>query len=153
MELVAVSQDGHTVRYKDPKRLAWLAAFISPFLGLTMVFLYFVTGAQSWVLFLPLIYAFVFIPIVDGLFGEDAHNPPDAIVPALAKDPYYRLLLYADVILLYGSFFAMAWLAGTQKIPWWAFIGLALSAGITSAVTARSSVAAPVAAATRLKLT
>jgi len=27
----------------------------------------------------------------------------------------------------------MAWLAGTQKIPWWAFIGLALSAGITSA--------------------
>jgi alkane 1-monooxygenase len=133
MEFVARMEDGQTIRYRDRKRYAWLAAFISPFLGLAMVFLYVATGAQSWVLFLPLIYAFVFVPIVDGLFGEDSHNPPDAIVPLLAKDAYYRILLYVDVFLLYVSFFAMAWLAGTQHMPWWAYIGLALSAGITSA--------------------
>lgn len=132
MELIARSEEGHIVRYKDPKRYAWLAAFISPFLGLTMVYLY-VASARSWVLFLPLAYAFIVVPIADGWFGEDSHNPPDAIVPLLANDTYYRSLLYIDVALLYVSFFAMAWLAGTQPIPWWAYIGLALSAGITSA--------------------
>jgi alkane 1-monooxygenase len=133
MEFVAQSEGGVTLRYKDRKRYAWLAAFISPFLGLGMVALYVATGGQSWLLFLPLIYAFVFVPLLDGLFGEDSHNPPDAVVPLLAKDVYYRALLYIDTFLLYLSFFAMAWLAGTQAIPWWAYIGLSLSAGITSA--------------------
>ena len=133
MEFVARSDDGQTVRYKDPKRYAWLAAFISPFLGLATVALYFATGAQPWVLFVPLAYLFVLIPIADGLFGEDSHNPPDAIVPLLAADPYYRSLLYADIFLLYVSFMASIWLVGTHGIPWWAYIGFALSVGITSA--------------------
>jgi alkane 1-monooxygenase len=133
MEFVAQIGNGLTVRYRDRKRYAWLAAFISPFLGLGMVYAYVATGGQSWVLFLPLIYAFVFVPILDGVFGEDSHNPPDAVVPLMAKDVYYRALLYVDTFLLYLSFFAMAWLAGTRAIPWWAYIGLALSAGITSA--------------------
>jgi alkane 1-monooxygenase len=133
MEFVASSQDGQTVQYKDHKRYAWLAAFFSPFLGMAMVLLYIASGGQSWLLFLPLIYAFIFVPIADGFFAEDSHNPPDAIVPLMAQDNYYRALLYVDVGLLYISFFAMAWLAGTQHIPWWAYIGLSLSAGITSA--------------------
>src|SRR5271167_746065 len=133
MEFVARSADGRTVHYRDPKRYAWLAAFIGPFLGIATVFLYFATGAQPWVLFVPLAYVFVLIPIVDGLFGEDSHNPPDAIVPLLAADPYYRALLYADIFLLYVSFIASVWLVGTQSIPWWAYIGFALSVGITSA--------------------
>src|SRR5271169_3415935 len=65
MEFVARSADGQTVRYKDPKRYAWLAAFVSPFLGLATVFAYFASGAQPWVLFVPLAYMFVLIPIVD----------------------------------------------------------------------------------------
>ena len=133
MEFIAHSDDEKIVRYKDPKRYAWLTAFFSPFLGLAMVFLYLAVGAQSWVLFLPLIYAFVFVPIADGFFGEDTHNPPDAIVPLMSSDGYYRSLLYLDILFLYASFFAMAWLAGTHNIPWWAYIGLSLSAGITSA--------------------
>ena len=133
MEFVAHSADGQTVRYKDPKRYAWLAAFIGPFLGIATVLLYFASGAQPWALFVPLAYVFVLIPIVDGLFGEDSHNPPDAIVPLLAADPYYRSLLYADIFLLYVSFIASVWLVGTQSIPWWAYIGFALSVGITSA--------------------
>src|SRR5450631_1189615 len=100
MEFIARSENGQTVRYKDSKRYAWLTAFFSPLLGLAMVFLYVATGAP-WVLFLPLIYAFVFVPIADGWFGEDAHNPPDEIVPLLAGDNYYRSLLYVDTFLLY----------------------------------------------------
>jgi alkane 1-monooxygenase len=100
---------------------------------MTTVWLYLVTRGQSWVLFLPLLYAFVWIPLADSIFGEDTHNPPDAIVPLLAQDNYYRALLYVDVVLLYGSFMAMAWLVGTQNLPWWAYLGAALSAGITSA--------------------
>jgi alkane 1-monooxygenase len=130
---MARSADDETVRYRDPKRYAWLAAFISPLLGVAMVLLYVATGRQSWVVFLPLLYAFVFIPVADGALGEDAHNPPDLIVPLMARDNYYRALLYVDTALLYVSFFAMAWLAGSQHLAWWAYLGLALSAGITSA--------------------
>jgi alkane 1-monooxygenase len=133
MEFVARAEDGQWVRYKDRKRYAWLAAFISPFLGLATVYAYFASGAQPWVLFVPLAYMFVLIPIVDGLCGEDAHNPPDVIVPLLAADPYYRTLLYVDIALLYVCFIASVWLVGTHSIPWWAYIGFALSIGITSA--------------------
>lgn len=52
MEFIARTQDEKIVRYKDPKRYAWLTAFFSPFLGLAMVLLYLAVGAQSWVLFL-----------------------------------------------------------------------------------------------------
>jgi alkane 1-monooxygenase len=132
MEFVAHDVDGKVVRYQDRKRYRWLAAFISPLLGIAAVLLY-VVSLSAWFLFLPLVYAFVVIPLADALCGEDTHNPPDAIVPLLAQDVYYRKLLYVDTGLLYVSFAAMAWLVGTYALPWWAYLGAALGAGITSA--------------------
>ena len=55
MEFVAHSADGQMVRYKDPKRYAWLAAFIGPFLGIATVFLYFVSGDNRGCCLCPLL--------------------------------------------------------------------------------------------------
>src|SRR5690349_15986151 len=96
MEFVATTEDGQLVRYRDPKRYRWLAAFISPVLALATVGLC-VATSSPWPLFLPLVHSFVLIPFLDGVFGEDAHNPPDAIVPVLSQDPYYRVLMHVDI--------------------------------------------------------
>ena len=132
MEFVATTEDGQVVRYRDRKRYGWLAAFISPLLGLATAAAYVATNSP-WMLFLPLVYSFVLIPAIDGVLGEDTHNPPDAIVPVLSQDPYYRLIMYVDIGMLYASFAALAWILGTHPLPWWAYVGGALSAGITSA--------------------
>lgn len=132
MEFVATGADGNVVRYIDRKRFGWLASFISPLLGVSTVLLYFATGGSAWVLFLPLIYAFALIPMLDAMLGEDAHNPPDAVVPMLANDSYYRILLYIDGCLLYGSFLLGVWFVGTHSLPWWAYVGFALGGGMTS---------------------
>lgn len=131
MEFVATTDDGQVVRYQDHKRYRWLAAFISPALGLATVFLYAATNSP-WVLFLPLLHAFFLIPFIDGLLGEDAHSPPDAIVPVLSQDPYYRVLMYVDIASIYLSFVAFAWAIGAHSLPWWAYVAGSLSAGITS---------------------
>jgi alkane 1-monooxygenase len=133
MEFVATSADGAAISYVDRKRFGWLVAFISPLLGVSTVLSYFVTNESAWTLFLPLIYAFVLIPLIDSILGEDTHNPPDAVVPLLAQDSYYRILLYVDVCLLYGSFLVGIWFVGAHAVPWWAYLGFALGSGITSA--------------------
>jgi len=132
MEFVAQAADGSSVRYVDRKRFGWLAAFISPLLCASSVFLYFATGGNAWVLFLPLLYTFALIPLIDGFLGEDTHNPPDAIVPLLAQDTYYRVLLYVDMCLLYANFLVCVWFVGTHNLPWWAYLAFALGAGMTS---------------------
>ncbi|HTE40818.1 MAG TPA: alkane 1-monooxygenase [Steroidobacteraceae bacterium] len=132
MEFVAQTADG-TVRYSDRKRYMWLAALTSPCIAPLTIWVYFVSGGSAWGAFLPLAYFFVWIPTLDELLGEDSNNPPEAIAAAMARDNYYRWLLYVDIAFLYGAFFCFAWLAGTQHLPWWALVALALGAGIAVA--------------------
>ena len=80
----------------------------------------------------PLFYNFVIIPLVDALMGEDRHNPPEEVVRHMAQDNYYRILLYVGIVLLFASFFAVAWFLGTYRIPWWAYTVLALGTGFQS---------------------
>ena len=88
-------------------------------------------GEQAWLL-LPLLLAYVVNPIVDQLIGEDTNNPPEAVVLQLDQDRYYRLLTYIVVPLHFAALIGSAWWAGTRDLAWWAFLGLAVVAGITS---------------------
>jgi alkane 1-monooxygenase len=83
-------------------------------------------------LLLPLALAYIAGPILDALIGEDRQNPPEAVVPQLEKDPYFKRLTYAVVPLHFVSLIGAAWWAGTQELSVWAFIGLAVVAGMTS---------------------
>ncbi len=132
MEFVAHSTDDQTIRYVDRKRYLWLIALLSPLVPVFTVVLYFVSGANVWVLFVPLLYVLVWVPVVDGVIGEDTHNPPDAVVSLLAGDNYYRTLLYIDIGLFYAAFIVVAWFVGTHTVPWWAYIALALGTALSS---------------------
>lgn len=134
MEFIAQTADGQTVKYKDGKRYLWLGSLSGPLIPILTVAAYFALDRAAWVLWFPLVYIFVIIPIADAFFGEDRHNPPEEVVPLMAADAYYRVLLYIGLVLLYAQFFVSAWFVGTQAIPWWSYLALTLGTGFTSAV-------------------
>src|SRR5688500_11212016 len=105
MEFIAQTKDGQAVRYVDGKRYLWLASLSGPVIPILAILGYFFAGQRPIFLAFPLIYIFVVIPILDALFGQDQHNPPEEVVPLMAEDQYYRVLLYVGLILLYTQFF------------------------------------------------
>lgn len=133
MIYTALTADGRTIRYVDRKRRLWPLSLITPLVPLVGVALYFSTGENALATLLPLTYTFVAVPIIDAIFGEDIHNPPEEVVPLMAKDNYYRVLLYIAIALLYIDFFIVAWFIGTQALPWWSFLALTLASGFAGA--------------------
>jgi alkane 1-monooxygenase len=122
---------GEAVYYVDRKRWWWIMSVaypLQPFIGIA---LHARTGNEAWLL-LPLALAYVLGPFLDSVFGEDKQNPPEAVVPQLEQDPFYRYLTYAVVPLHFASLIGAAWWAGTHELAWWAFTGLAVVAGLTS---------------------
>lgn len=133
MAFVAQALDGTTTRYVDGKRYLWLASLTGPLIPMVGVALYFALGENALATIFPLAYTFVLVPLFDAIFGEDTHNPPEEVVPLMAKDNYYRYLLYVAIALLYVDFFVVAWFLGTQNLPWWAYLVMTLGTGFSSA--------------------
>lgn len=133
MAFVAQAADGRTMRYVDGKRYLWLSSLIPPLIPPAGIGLYFLTGNPLATVF-PLAYTFVLVPIIDAVLREDTHNPPEEVVPVMAKDNYYRILLYIAMVLLYIDFFVVAWFIGTHDLPWWGFLTLTLATGLTGAI-------------------
>lgn len=116
--------------WRDNKRYLWplgAAIFALPLLGVAL-WTEFDHAALLW---LPIAIFYGIIPFLDWSIGEDAENPPDAAIPGLAKARYYRLALYAAVPIYLAVWIAMAWIATTQPMPWYAWLGMAVSTGIT----------------------
>jgi alkane 1-monooxygenase len=123
--------NGEAVHYVDRKRWLWSLSVLYPLQPFLGIWLHAETGNQAWLL-LPLFLGYVVAPFQDWLLGEDENNPPEEVVLQLDRDRYYRFLTYAVVPLHFIALFGAAWWAGTQELSWWAFIGLAVVAGMTS---------------------
>ena len=127
----AVLENGQHVRYIDRKRYWWLLSVLYPLQPFASIYLHFRTGNEVWLL-LPLFVAYVINPICDHLVGKDSNNPPKEIVEQLEHDHFYRILTFVVVPIHVASLIGTAWWAGTQELSWWAFTGLAISAGLNS---------------------
>ena len=101
---------------------------LMPFVGIAA---HAATGMEL-ALGLPLLISYGFMPLMDWLIGEDRNNPPEAIVPQLEQDRYYRWLTWATVPLHFVALIGCAWWAGTQTLSWWALLLLAYVAGAGS---------------------
>jgi len=127
----ATLPNGEAIYYVDRKRWLWTMSVLYPLQPLLGIWLHSITGAQAWLL-LPLFLGYVGIPVADWILGEDRNNPPEEVVLQLDRDRFYRVLTFLVVPLHFVALAGSAWWAGTQTLSWWAFLGLAIVAGITS---------------------
>jgi len=127
----AALRSGEAIHYLDKKRWLWLLSLtypLQPFIG---VWLYLRTGVEAW-LMLALALGYIVATLLDIILGEDENNPPEEVVLQLDADRYYRYLTYLVVPLHFVSLIGLAWFAGTHDISTWAFVGLAVIAGMSS---------------------
>ncbi|MEO0617042.1 MAG: alkane 1-monooxygenase [Pseudomonadota bacterium] len=129
--LTATLKDGSTVTYTDRKRKLWLLSVTYPLFPFLGIGLHAATGVEAWLL-LPIAFSYGIAPLADWLIGEDHSNPPEAVVPQLEADRYYRILTYITVPLHFLALIGAAWWAVAADLSWWAFAALAITAGMTS---------------------
>jgi len=122
---------GESIEYIDRKRLFWALSVLFPLQPFIGIALHWTTGNELWLL-LPLLLSYGLGPVIDWLIGEDPSNPPEALTMQLDQDRYYRRLTYIVVPLHYVSLFGVVWYAATQNLSGWAFIGLAVVAGMVA---------------------
>ncbi len=122
---------GETLEYTDKKRFLWIGSLLYPLLPFTGLGLMAWTGYEAALLF-PLFLTYVLGPFSDWFYGVDENNPPEAVVPQLEDDTYYRILTYLTIPMHFAALIGAAWWAGTQNLSWWGLIIIAVSAGIGS---------------------
>ena len=131
---MAQTADGREIRYVDGKRYLWLASLTAPLIPILAVWLYFYTGDNALALLFPLAYTFLWVPLADVIFGEDSHNPPEEVVPLMARG---QLLPRADLCrrsrCCLCSFSSSPGSSARKPMPWWAYLVLTLGTGFTSA--------------------
>lgn len=117
------------VQYRDGKRHAWVVSLLVPASLGSGPFLYQATGSV-WSLWIPVLLVYGMIPLLDLVLGEDRNNPPEAIVPQLDADPYYRWVTYALVPTLWLAFLSNAYFVGSYDLPWTAVLMMAFNTAI-----------------------
>lgn len=121
------------VRWGDGKRYFWLLGLIVPILPFGA---WHAAQATGWGLFwwLGPLWVYLVIPVLDFLIGDDPTNPPDTAVAALEGDRYYRAIVFAYLPVQYASTLFGAWLAVTQPLSWWEWLGLMFTVGIVNGI-------------------
>ena len=114
--------------YQDPKRWVWWFSLGVPALiGLGPVLM--LWQGDPRMLWWPMVFLYLAVPLADALVGEARNNPPEWAVPQLEADRFYRFLTYALVPVLWGAFAFAAWFVATHDLPWWAQVAMVLNAG------------------------
>lgn len=124
-----IDENGVEIVYHDKKRHLWWLGFVGVFVNILTIWGYFALGHNAWILWLPAAYTYVISSVIDKILGEDTHNPPEAVVPDMMKDNYYRMHLYIHIPIYFITYFAFVWLVGTQDIPWWGIVALIIGVG------------------------
>lgn len=127
----ALDAQSRPVDYRDRKRVWWMLSVVYPLIPFTGLAAHAATGHQI-ALGLPILIAYGLMPLLDALIGEDRNNPPEAVVPKLDDDRYYRWLTWATVPLHFVALIGCAWWVGTHDLSWWAVLLLAYVAGTDS---------------------
>ena len=114
--------------YRDRKRWAWLVSLLVPgFVGLGPA-LYLWSG-EALLLWAPIAYNYLVIPLIDLWMGEDTSNPPESAVAALDADRYYRYITYAAVPMMWLAFIFATWFVANYPLPWHGVLAVILTTG------------------------
>ena len=128
MSTISAPEPIATTPYRDRKRYAWLLSLLIPTTVLVGPALMLLTG-QTWALWLPVVFFYSVVPLLDYVLGEDRSNPPESAVPALDADVYYRWITYLLAPVLWLSFIFSAWFATHMSLPLHGWAALVLICG------------------------
>lgn len=126
--------DGPASRWSDGKRYLWLLGAVTITLPILAAQLALSTGLHVFWWFGPL-FAFGVIPVLDTLIGDDRDNPPEAVVPHLERERYYRYIVYLATLVEYVAFFMCVRIVGTHALAWYDYVGFALSLGAATGIS------------------
>ena len=126
------ADSGAEVIYTDRKRHMYWLILISPAVSLSSIWLYFALDKNPLVTLIPLLFFYIFTPLMDAIMGEDPHNPPEEVVSAMSADNYYRITVHTLVYVAIALFLAFVVFVGTQDLPWWAVLALIFGVGSNS---------------------
>ena len=118
-----------SIDYHDRKRYAWLCSLFIPLFSASGCLLYAISGHPGTI-WIPVAISYLLFPLLDIVLGRDLSNPPEEAVPALEADPYYRILTYLLVPLLWAAFIFNVWFFMRHTLPWHAYLAGILSAGV-----------------------
>jgi len=116
------------VDYRDPKRYAWLLSLLVP-TSVTAGPILMLLSDDPLALWIPVATFYLLVPLLDLLLGEDTGNPPEAAVPRLDADPYYRWITYLLVPILWAAFIFSAWFVARHALPWHGLLAMVLITG------------------------
>jgi alkane 1-monooxygenase len=119
------------IEWTDRRRHLWLVALVLPMLPLAGLAGWALSGSAWWLWLTPAI-VYGLVPALDLVLGEDRTNPPEAIVPALEQDRWYRWLTWLVVPAAWFTVAVAAWIAVRGELSMFGWLGLAVSAGWTS---------------------
>ena len=119
------------ISYVDGKRHLWILSVLFPLIPLIGMGLMTWSG-QEWMLWIPVAFVYVAIPLLDHIFPNDTNNPPEQIVPQLEQDRYYRILNHITVPLHFVILIAGAWFVANVEPGWSGLIALSLMVGLIS---------------------
>jgi len=118
-------------RYRDTKRWLWMLSALFPLTVIANLLRFERDQQPAW-LFLTPVFIYAVIPLLDALLRADTRNPPEAAVPGLEADPWYRALVVAFVPIYYGLVLLGAVLAARHAGEPLVLAGLVLSVGAIS---------------------
>lgn len=119
--------------WHDSKRWAWLLSPALPWLGLTAVGLYFLTGYAAFLWGGPILLYGV-IPLLDLMVGTDTSNPPESATDQLEEDRYYRSIVFAYIPAQYALTIIGAWMVATQNLAVVEIAGLLFTCGTINGI-------------------
>ncbi|WP_321810538.1 alkane 1-monooxygenase [Burkholderia sp. BCC1985] len=126
--------DASASGWSDGKRYLWLLGAVTITLPILSAQLALSTGLHVFWWFGPL-FAFGVIPVLDTLIGDDRDNPPEAVVPHLERERYYRCIVYLATLVEYIAFFVCVRIVGTHALAWYDYVGFALSLGAATGIS------------------
>jgi alkane 1-monooxygenase len=115
--------------YRDRKRPAWLLSMAVPLLAAAGPLLYLASQA-AWTLWLPVLLVYVGLPVADLIVGADRSNPPESAMAELDADPYYRVIAWLMVPLLWIAFVFSAWFVAHHDLPGHGMLAVIVATGV-----------------------
>jgi alkane 1-monooxygenase len=119
---------GSTEEWQDGKRYLWLIGLVVPSLAFIAIGMWRLTGWGVWFWIGPVVILMI-VPAIDLLAGLDRSNPPDDVIEALEKDPYYRWITYLFLPIQYAGFVGAMYLVTQGDLGPVDKVGIAISIG------------------------